>query len=190
MPLHELRRETRLDRGVVANPGRLFETCKDHFAWNHSIIDRPFARFGVPYADDKDREIIPFDKALGPLRVEIEQRCGFLPNSCSCHWYLGEGSFMGSHSDDLDAIAENTGVVIISLGGERSLRFKWKRDPDVVCDFRLTNGSLFFMSRKLQINWRHEIAKQGKADPRISLVFRKIPLVGKDVGIPSRYGSD
>jgi alkylated DNA repair dioxygenase AlkB len=82
---------------------------------------------------------------------------------------------MGFHSDNVGDIAEETGVVIVSLGGERILRFKWKGDPAVNHDFRLASGSLLFMSRELQKTWTHGVPKQAESDQRISLVFRRIP---------------
>ena len=82
---------------------------------------------------------------------------------------------MGFHSDNIEDIADGTGVIIFSLGAARVLRFRWKQDPSVTRDFLLERGSLLFMSRAVQEDWKHGVPRQPDTGERMSLVFRKIP---------------
>ncbi len=174
-PIDDLLRGTRSIAAFVPDPDGLFGDCTQGFSWDKSIPDRPFARFGVPYGDDEDPQVIPFHEALEPLLNGIQEQFSFRPNSCSCHWYLRGDSFMGFHSDNVEDIGEGTGVIIVSLGGERILRFKQKDDPAVTHDFCLASGDLLFMNSELQETWTHGVPKQAGSDQRISQVFRCIP---------------
>jgi alkylated DNA repair dioxygenase AlkB len=175
LPFNDLLRGTRLVLNFVKDPESLFEDCTRLIPWDRSIPGRPFASFGVPYSDSEDRTTIPFGEMLEPLRSGIQTQLGFLPNSCSCHWYLRGDSFMGFHSDNVEDIDEATGVAIVSLGDERTLRFRSKENRLVTHDFRLASGSLFFMNRELQNSWMHGVPKQAVSGQRVSLVFRRVP---------------
>jgi hypothetical protein len=175
--INDLTREIRFLPGFLRDPDAeaLLRVCAEKFAWDRSIPDRPFARFGVPYGDDENREVVVFHPEVEPLLSRIEEEFGFRPDSCSVHWYLRGESFMGFHSDNIEDIADGTGVIIFSLGAARVLRFRWKQDPSVTRDFLLESGSLLFMSRALQEDWKHGVPRQPDTGERMSLVFRKIP---------------
>ena len=81
---------------------------------------------------------------------------------------------MGYHSDNTDILSTGTGVVIVSVGSNRTLRFKNKNDNNNIIDYDLGNGSLFYMNDAVQLDWLHSIPKFDAAGPRISLTFRDI----------------
>lgn len=82
--------------------------------------------------------------------------------------------YQASHSDQIDILSKNTGVVIISLGEERTLRFKQIKEENIIFDYSLSNGSLLYMTQKVQKDWRHAIPKDNSIRPRMSMTFRKI----------------
>ena len=87
--INDLAREIRFLPGFLRDPDAeaLLRVFADEFAWDRSIPDRPFARFGVPYGDDENREVVGFHPEVGPLLSRIEEEFGFRPDSCSVHWY-------------------------------------------------------------------------------------------------------
>jgi alkylated DNA repair dioxygenase AlkB len=83
---------------------------------------------------------------------------------------------MGYHSDQIDILAKDTGVVIFSFGASRILRFKNKIDNNLIYDFELKNNSYFYMSQEVQKYWLHPILPDTSSlnSVRYSITFRKI----------------
>ena len=79
---------------------------------------------------------------------------------------------MGWHFDRTDILEEGTGVVIISLGSIRTLRFREIENKDNKIDYNLLPNSLFYMTSEIQDIWHHSIPS-GEGE-RISLTLRKI----------------
>jgi alkylated DNA repair dioxygenase AlkB len=111
---------------------------------------------------------------LDDLIPGIMDYVGFEPNNCLINLYHDGTSSMGYHSDNTDILSTGTGVVIISVGSNRTLRFKNKIDKDNIIDYNLSNGSLFYMNDAVQLDWLHSIPKSDAVGPRISLTFRDI----------------
>lgn len=80
----------------------------------------------------------------------------------------------GFHSDQADILEAGTGVVIVSLGAARILGFKRISDPEIIVDYNLESGSLFYMSQEVQSEWQHAIPKSDTMVGRISLTFRSL----------------
>jgi alkylated DNA repair dioxygenase AlkB len=81
---------------------------------------------------------------------------------------------MGYHSDRTDILSPNTGVVIISLGSTRILRFRNINDRSLIVDYPLLSGSLFYMTADVQNLWVHSIPVDDTDNGRMSLTFRNL----------------
>lgn len=81
---------------------------------------------------------------------------------------------MGFHSDQTDILFEGTGVAIISLGQTRILRFRNIENKEIIKDYPLESGSLFYMTNEVQKEWQHAIPKSNTENGRMSLTFRKM----------------
>ncbi len=81
---------------------------------------------------------------------------------------------MGFHSDEIDNLAPETGIVIISLGTERKLSFRSTTDYTQRRQYFLPHGSLLYMSQRTQSFWSHAIKRANVTEGRISLTFRHI----------------
>ncbi|MGK7897709.1 MAG: alpha-ketoglutarate-dependent dioxygenase AlkB [Xenococcus sp. (in: cyanobacteria)] len=111
---------------------------------------------------------------LMPICEQIESTIGFFPNNCLMNYYLDGNSKMGYHSDSAEELKEGTGVVIISLGAERSISYRSKLDKDHKVKYKLKNGALLYMDKDVQQKWMHSIPKEKDVGERISLTFRQI----------------
>lgn len=143
---------------------------------------RSVANYGVPYAGLKSyatnvAEFVspPMTDRLKAIGRQIQIQFGFEPNNCLINYYRDGDSTIGFHSDSIKEIVEGTGIAILSLGGERELSFKHKLDKTVRTSKLLQNGSLFYMTREMQSDWKHGILPTTvNALPRMSLTFRQL----------------
>ncbi len=143
--------------------------------YDKSMTARWTASFGKSY--DYSGMTYPYvamPDFLDALIPDIASLIGFTPNNCLINLYHDGNSSMGYHSDNTDILAPGTGVVIISIGSTRTLRFKNKLDRDNIIDYTLTDGSIFYMDDSVQNDWLHSIPKSDTNDVRISLTFRNI----------------
>lgn len=165
---------TYIDR-FIDNQQVLFEYLKNESDWDESMAARKTMSFGKPY---NYSQITYPERAFPPeiqiLINQVESYLDFEPNNCLINYYVDGKSKMGFHSDQTDILAENTGVVIISLGATRTLRFRQIADKSIIKDFPLLPGSLIYMSQDLQKEWQHAIPKSDTQESRMSLTFRKI----------------
>lgn len=143
--------------------------------YDTSMRARWTASFGKSYDySGKTYPYLPIPDFLNDLIPLITNIVGFTPNNCLINLYHNGNSSMGYHSDNTDIIAPGTGVVIISVGSTRILRFKNKLNADNIIDYTLSNGSLFYMDDTIQNDWLHSIPKSDADTPRFSLTFRHI----------------
>jgi alkylated DNA repair dioxygenase AlkB len=143
--------------------------------YDRSMRARWTASFGKSY--DYSGNTYPYVEMpdfLANLIPDIATLVGFTPNNCLINLYHDGKSSMGYHSDNTDILADNTGVVIISIGATRTLRFRNILDNTNIIDYVLDNGSIFYMTGDLQNDWLHSIPKSDTDDIRISLTFREI----------------
>jgi alkylated DNA repair dioxygenase AlkB len=142
--------------------------------YDKSMKARWTASFGKSYDySGKTYPYVPMPDFLNDLIPGIINNVGFTPNNCLINLYHDGSSSMGYHSDNTDILSSGTGVVIISVGSNRTLRFKNKIDKNII-DYDLNNGSLFYMNDLVQLDWLHSIPKSDAVGPRISLTFRDI----------------
>lgn len=155
----------------------LFRYLLHHAEWDERMLARKTVSYGVAYNYSQ----ISYPKndmpsILAEMVGEIEKQIGFAPNNCLINYYPDGKSKMGFHSDQTDILEPETGIVIVSLGETRILRFKNITDPEILCDYPLPAGSLIYMTQEVQNEWKHAIPKTDTTEGRMSLTFRKISV--------------
>jgi alkylated DNA repair dioxygenase AlkB len=81
---------------------------------------------------------------------------------------------MGYHSDQTDILCEGTGIVIVSVGETRMLKFRNIADQALFVEYELGSGSQIYMTQEVQEKWQHAIPASDTEKGRISLMFRKM----------------
>ncbi len=138
------------------------------------MSSRMTTSFGVSYNySDISYPDVSMPNYLDDLINRISDTIGFTPNNCLVNYYLDGRSKMGYHSDRTDILLPGTGVVILSLGSTRILRFRNISDRSIV-DFTLRSGSLFYMTADVQDLWVHSIPVSDTYTGRMSLTFRNL----------------
>jgi alkylated DNA repair dioxygenase AlkB len=161
--------------GFVNDDVNLFNIIRDTSYWDRSMMSRLTTSFGVPYNySGINYNTIDIPDYLSDVVNRINDFIGFTPNNCLINYYLDGSSRMGYHSDRTDILSPNTGVVIISLGSTRILRFRNINDKSLIVDYPLISGSLFYMTADVQNNWMHSIPTSDNNNSRMSLTFRNI----------------
>ena len=159
----------------LSNHALLFETLKDNIIWDERMANRKTASFGRPYNYAQIEYLFQeFTQELDEIRDSIETFVGHRPNNCLINYYENGNSRMGFHSDQTDILEENTGVVIVSIGETRTLRFRNIENRSMTVDFNLISGSLIYMNSQIQNIWQHAITKADTENGRMSLTFRKL----------------
>ena len=159
----------------ISDPALLFDSLIQTIAWDESMRARKTASFGKAYNYSQiNYSDQPFLPQLANIANQIKDTIGFYPNNCLINYYLDGNSKMGFHADQTDILVEKTGVVIISLGATRTLRFRNIADKSIQVDYPLPSGSLIYMTDTVQEYWHHAIPKSSTQDGRISLTFRKL----------------
>lgn len=153
----------------------LYKLLETTVEWDTRMKARKTASFGKAY--DYSQISYPFQEftdELNSLVSAIGNVLHFTPNNCLINFYTDGSSSMGYHSDQTDILAENTGVVIVSLGETRTLRFRSIENKDEKVDFQLPSGSLIYMTNAVQEKWQHAIPKANTVSGRMSLTFRNL----------------
>ncbi|KRW99397.1 hypothetical protein PPERSA_02509 [Pseudocohnilembus persalinus] len=187
----------------IENPKELFEFLDKNCNWDTSMKARKTVSFGVPYNyGQMSYENNNFPKQLQEINEKIEKKIGFLPNNCLINYYEDGLSRMGYHSDRTDNLEPNTGVVIISLGETRLLKYRkipqnnndnndnqnenenydknWenkneKNQNQEFWNYYLEDGSLAYQSLEIQKTHQHSVPMdKGIKNPRMSLTFRRV----------------
>ena len=143
--------------------------------YDKSMSSRWTASFGKSYDySGKSYPYIEMPSFLSDMIPDMSKLFGFEPNNCLINLYHDGNSSMGYHSDNTDILYDGTGVIIISIGSTRTLRFRNITNRTDIVDYVLTDGSIFYMDDALQTNWMHSIPRSDSNSIRISLTFRKI----------------
>ena len=121
----------------------LFDFIINNCDFDRSMKARWTASFGKSYDyNGMSYPAIPFPDNFTNILNSINDTIGFHPNNCLINLYHDGKSSMGYHSDNTDILTPRTGVVIISLGSDRILRFKNKLDGSIIVDYTLTQKQL------------------------------------------------
>jgi len=165
----------RIIDSFVDDPEELLIKLRDEIEWDERMRARKTASFGVAYNYSgityPKRSMLP---NLENVCGQIDREIGFHPNNCLLNYYIDGASTMGYHSDLTEDLSQGTGVVIISLGAERTISYRRITDKNEKYKYNLSSGALLFMDDVVQYEWQHAIPKQAGAGERISLTFRNI----------------
>lgn len=153
----------------------IFKYLESNIPWQNEMKSRKTASFGIPYNSSNIKyNYNPIPPELVNLFKEVCEIVGFIPNNVLLNFYETGFSRMGYHSDDINILEKNTGVVILSFGSSRVMRFKSKRSGEIF-DQTITPGSLLLLTEENQIEYLHSILpSENILDKRISVTLRKI----------------
>lgn len=178
--INEINYKILLDGVILLNDfniggNSLFLKIKNEINWDLSIKSRKTASFGVPYDySNINYDYNDFPNYLLEILNKVEMTIGYKPNNCLINYYYDSQSKMGYHSDQIDILEPNTGIVILSLGNSRIIRFKNKLDNSLF-DIKLYSNTLLYMTQETQKKWMHSILPGNDDDSeRISITFRRI----------------
>jgi len=122
-----------------------------------------------PWDDD---DIVCNTLIMIKKRVELVTKKKF--NFVLINRYEDGNQYIGFHRDDEKELGDKPDVVGVSLGAERTIKFKSKEN-DNKYEIELQHGSMVSMLWPTNEYWQHSIPKQPLVEtPRISLTFRYI----------------
>ena len=159
----------------ISDPNALFTNLVKMVDWDERMSARKTASYGKAY--NYSQINYPFQSFLPELQEVIEKlivSISFEPNNCLINYYLDGKAKMGYHSDQTDILYPGTGVAIVSVGEMRTLRFRNIANKELFVDYKLSSGSLIYMTQEIQDTWQHAIPSSNTEHGRISLTFRKI----------------
>ena len=138
-------------------------------AW-YGDPDAHYTYSGIPHAPN------PWTAELVCLRSRVEEVCNSSFNSVLLNYYRDQHDSMGLHADDEPELGPTPVIASLSLGEERKLYFKHKRDKALAgCNVSLPSCSLLVMRANTQDNWKHGLRKLTRqCGPRVNLTFRQI----------------
>ncbi len=120
------------------------------------------------------RQASPWLSPLFELKTLVESSTSAVFNSCLLNLYHNGKESMGWHCDNEQSLVKNAAIAIVSLGAERRLCFKHKREQHKV-SVTLKAGSILLMSGATQSHWLHCVPKMAAVqDLRISATFRRM----------------
>ena len=118
----------------------------------------------------------PWTPTLLALRDRVADACGARFNSVLANLYRDGSDRMGWHSDDEPELGPEPSIASLSLGAERTFRFRAKAGGEPVA-VELTHGSLLRMAGATQRLYKHELpARKRVSGPRINLTFRQVTV--------------
>ncbi|WPU99733.1 alpha-ketoglutarate-dependent dioxygenase AlkB [Mucilaginibacter sp. cycad4] len=159
----------------IKEPIELFDFLTVNTYWDERMAARKTASYGEAY--NYSQISYPYKPLLPQLEVIISKLApiiNFTANNCLINYYLDGRAKMGFHSDQTDILYPDTGVAIVSVGEPRTLRFRNIENKDEFVNYKLTPGSLIYMTQEVQTQWQHTIPPSDTENGRISLTFRKI----------------
>jgi alkylated DNA repair dioxygenase AlkB len=120
----------------------------------------------------------PFTPLLADLRQRLEDLADAPFNSVLLNYYRDQRDSMGLHADDEPELGREPVIASLSLGEERVLYFRPKRERDLgALDLTLPSGSVLLMRGATQDNWKHGVRKLTRScGPRLNLTFRYVRM--------------
>lgn len=165
----------------------LFDFCRDDIDWQQKtitfggppvLVPRLLAWFGdVDYAYSGIRHPArPMPGPLDDLRIRMERLLAERGvsarfNSVLMNYYRDGNDSIGMHADDETQLGLNSVIASVSLGAPRTFKMVHNASRTRI-DYRLEGGSLLVMKGDTQQTWRHGVAKEPGAGPRINLTYR------------------
>lgn len=147
---------------------------------------------------DESPPLLPFSPTVRAIKDEIEKHLGHPLNHVLIQFYRDGNDYISEHSDKTLDIVKGSYIANVSLGAERTMTLRTKRQvkdsTGVVSDdgkrkierAKLPHNSLFRMGLQTNMKWLHAIRRDKRADRdrspaelaysgrRISLTFRQI----------------
>jgi alkylated DNA repair dioxygenase AlkB len=116
----------------------------------------------------------PWTSRLADLRARMEALAQARFNSVLLNYYRDNRDSMGLHADDEPELGARPVIASLSLGEERILYFRHKRESRRRgLDLPLPDGSVLLMRGDTQANWKHGMRKLSRpCGPRVNLTFR------------------
>ncbi|MFD1257105.1 alpha-ketoglutarate-dependent dioxygenase AlkB [Mucilaginibacter terrae] len=157
--------------------GNLFNAVKESVNWDRSFKSRKTASFGIPYNySNINYKYLDFPFYIERVIDDLSPKLGYRPNNCLINFYDNSSSFMGFHSDRTDILVQSTGITILSLGNQRTMRFK-NKFTGAINDELMEPKSFMHMTAELQNEWLHAVLPIDNSEvdnERISITFRKL----------------
>ncbi|KAK4062723.1 uncharacterized protein Triagg1_9721 [Trichoderma aggressivum f. europaeum] len=147
---------------------------------------------------DESPPLLPFSPTVRVIKDEIEKHLGHPLNHVLIQFYRDGNDYISEHSDKTLDIVQGSYIANVSLGAERTMTLRTKRQekdsPGVALNdgkrkierAKLPHNSLFRMGLQTNMKWLHAIRRDKRADRdrspaelaysgrRISLTFRQI----------------
>ena len=162
-----------ISEDFVSDQHDLFRALVESIDWDQRMQARKTASFGVPYDySGMTYEATPFPPWLEALATQVADQVGWQPNNGLLNYYPQRRSSMGMHADDVERLAPDTGIAIVSLGAPRMMVFE-RNDDSYMWGRDLPPGSLLVMDLDTQRTWRHAIPPR-PLGPRISITLRQV----------------
>ena len=133
-----------------------------------------------------DNDLLYFQNVIQKKLNDLNYNCNI--NSCLINKYRNGDDYISPHRDSKLSFGDKPIIAILSIGQERTLRFRKihennknisitkKHKDNVFFDYKLKNNSLFIMQNDSQINYSHELIKDNSKNHRYSLTFRNFIL--------------
>ena len=151
-----------------------------------TIFDRDFHTRSCAYYGEFDYRYpgghhrarpISDNEQLAAITEEVKRQFpDFRFNSAMITKYSSPSSSIPPHSDDEEAIAPDSTILTISLGGARDVLFRRKPPGRYErVKLRVEHGEVYTMSRASQDIWDHSVPKTSPQEftgPRISVTYR------------------
>jgi alkylated DNA repair dioxygenase AlkB len=118
------------------------------------------------------RKALPLTATLKKLKNVVESTVNQDFNAVLLNYYSTGKEAMGWHADNENSLVATAAIASLSLGAERSFRFKHRLTGQTLT-LELAHGSLLLMLAPTQVHWLHCLPVRGKIlSPRINLTFR------------------
>lgn len=115
-----------------------------------------------------------FPPSLKRLQAKLANQLSLQFNALLANLYRDGRDTMGWHSDDEAELGPAPVIASITLGAERSFKFRPKGGGES-WGIELQHGSLLLMGAGVQARWQHSIPKRSRCQQaRINLTFRQI----------------
>lgn len=175
--------------GFVSNPSGWYDKLMKEVEFDQNQVfvygktyDEPrlTAVYGLDHVLDKHyiysksvRKLKPMTPSLLRLRNLVEFYTEIKYDFVLINLYRNGWDKVGWHSDD-EPMMDCTNIASISLGEERTFKFREKETKKTIWKEQLESGSLVWMKQGCQENLEHEVPRTLKqVGKRINLTFRK-----------------
>ncbi|CAJ2503050.1 Uu.00g104440.m01.CDS01 [Anthostomella pinea] len=199
--------DTKVIYDVLPQPlaENIFERVRDEVLWQRMShqggeVPRLVAVQGLVAEDgtmpvyrhpaDESPPLLPFSATVAEIKMRVEEKLGHPLNHVLIQFYRHGNDYISEHSDKTLDIAKGTFIANVSLGAERTMTFRTKRQAEgakrQIQRARLPHNSLCRMGLTTNMRWLHAIRQDKRMDRdkspaelafdggRISLTFRQI----------------